>query len=372
MKLMMVGDICPTAATRPAFDAKDPETLMGDALPLLKNADFTIGNLECALTDGENRIRKCGPNLKGKPEDAAVLKACGFTHLGLSNNHTLDFGISGLRDTIAHVEKAGIVSFGYGENEQDSRRPVYFSKDGMTVAIVAVCEHQYSYALPDQMGVNPFDAFETMEEIAQAKKKSDFVLVMFHGGKEHCEVPSPRLRRACRAMIRAGASLVLMQHSHCIGCRESYRDGEILYGQGNFNFVKYMDRPCWKSGLMASVLLENEAVRVEYIPVVTTDTGIRLARGAEKDAILADFAQRSEDIRDEARAEKMWEDFCAANRKNVHYDDVLAGFGDPENPGAVRQVFAHYMDCDAVLDIWKTLFKTWHAEKTSGADGPRE
>ena len=370
MKLMMVGDICPTDATRPALDAKDPETLMGDALPLLKNADFTIGNLECALTDSENRIRKCGPNLKGKPEDAEVLKACGFTHLGLSNNHVMDFGVPGMRDTIGQVKNAGMIPFGFGENEEDSRRPVYITQDGVTAAIVAVCEHEYSYALPDQMGAAPFDPFETMEEIAQAKEHSDFVLVMYHGGKEQCEVPSPRLRRACRAMIRAGASLVLTQHSHCIGCRESYRGGEILYGQGNFLFVKYADHPHWKSGLMASVVLENGGLGVEYIPVVTADTGIRLAQGAEKESILAAFAQRSEAIRDEARAEKMWEAFCTDEKQRYYKDLVLGSFADPECPGEVKQIFPHYLDCEAHLDVWKTLFKTWHAQKTSQADFP--
>ena len=57
MKLILCGDIVPTAATVPAFDASDLNALMGDALDVLRSGDFTVGNLECALTNGEERIR---------------------------------------------------------------------------------------------------------------------------------------------------------------------------------------------------------------------------------------------------------------------------------------------------------------------------
>ena len=121
MKLILCGDIVPTAVTVPAFDASDLNALMGDALDVLRSGDFTVGNLECALTNGEERIRKCGPHLKGRPEYAKVLRECGFTHLGLSNNHAMDYGIPGFRDTVSALVDAGITPFGYGENDQDSR-----------------------------------------------------------------------------------------------------------------------------------------------------------------------------------------------------------------------------------------------------------
>ena len=72
MKLILCGDIVPTAATVPAFDASDLNALMGDALDVLRSGDFTVGNLECALTNGEERIRKCGPHLKGRSLASAI------------------------------------------------------------------------------------------------------------------------------------------------------------------------------------------------------------------------------------------------------------------------------------------------------------
>lgn len=363
MRLIITGDIVPTEVTRPAFDAGDAKQLMGDSLSLLPAGDFVIGNLECALTDWDTPIRKCGPSLKGKPAYAALIHACGFTHLGLSNNHVLDFGIPGLRDTIASVQDAGMIPFGYGENEQDARKAVFMTKDGLTAGFIAVCEHEYSYALADQMGAAPFDPFETMETIADAKKQCDFLAVMFHGGKEQCTVPSPRLRRACRAMARAGADLVLTQHSHCIGSRESYRGTEIVYGQGNFNFVTHGDHPHWQSGLVADVTVEKTGFSVSYHPVVITETGIRLAAGAAKHALLERFHQVSEEIKDECRADKLWEAFCLDDKQRYYYDLVIAGFADSDSKDGVKQIFPHYLDCEAHLDVWKTIFKTWHARK---------
>lgn len=365
MKLIFCGDLVPTEVTRPALDRGDPAALMGDALPLLSSGDFCIANLECALTDRNKPIKKLGALLKGVPADAAVFARCGFTHMGLSNNHTLDYGVEGMRDTAAAVEAAGMVPFGFGENDRDSRKPLFLEKDGRRVGIVAVCEHEYTYALPDQFGANPFDPFDTVEDIAEAKKQADFVAVMYHGGKEQSEYPSPRLRKACRAMVRAGADLVLTQHSHCIGCRERYRGGEILYGQGNFNFVEADNpSPQWQSGL-AVVADFGETVAVDYVPVVVTDTGIRLAAGEEREALLSALSRRSEILQDEKQWMAAWKAFCFAIPD--YPNAVRNAFRDIPDGDFCNQVFPHYLDCEAHCDVWHTIFPSWHGNKTSGA-----
>ena len=364
MKLILCGDLCPTGLTRPYFDAGDLTALMGDALSVIRGGDFAVVNLECALTDGGHAIRKLGALQKGRPADAAVTAAAGFTHVGLSNNHTLDYGVAGMRDTVRAVQDAGMVPFGFGENDRDSRRTLYLEKDGLRVGIVAVCEHEYTYALRDQFGANPFDPFDTMEDIAEAKANADRVVVMYHGGKEQCEYPSPRLRKACRAMVRAGADVVLTQHSHCIGSRECYRGGEILYGQGNFLFLEDLDNPQWRSGLIAELDL-GETVCVQYHPVVVTETGIRLAGGAEKETLLTELSRRSAVLQNEDAWLAEWDKFCRT--MSYYVDAVSLAFRDVPEGERCRQVFPHYLDCEAHTDVWRTIFPSWHGEKTSGA-----
>jgi len=255
----------------------------------------SIVNLEVALTDGDTHIKKIGPALRAPVGTAATLAKLGVTYCSLANNHVFDHGKPGAESTVKALEAADIGYTGFGENIAGSRRNLILDDGNERVCVISVCEHEYSYALEDRMGTRAFDEFETPFEIREAKAKYDRVIVLYHGGKEQCEYPSPRLRKACRAMVRAGAGLVVCQHSHCVGCREEYRGGEIVYGQGNFNFVKYIDHPHWQSGLMLDVRAEN-GLHVEYIPVIAGDNGIDLAQGEEKQAVLEGFFSRSEMI----------------------------------------------------------------------------
>lgn len=360
MRLIICGDTVPTDASRESFRNGDAQTLFNDVLPVFASADRVLVNLECALTETDKPIPKCGPNLKGPLESAATLKKAGVTDCGLSNNHTFDFGIDGFKDTIKAVEAAGLNVTGVGENEKDSRKPLVIPVGNKTLAIIAVCEHEYSYALEDQIGARPFDPFETLSDVYDAKQKYDYVIVTYHGAKEHCMYPSPRLIRACRAMVHLGADAVLCQHSHIIGCMEKYENGVIVYGQGNFHFLKYMSVPTWNNGLMAQFDFdeENGGFKFELIPVVGGEGGIRLANAEEKEQILSAMAKRDQSVVDGTWIEG-WREFCRSVQPNYEAS-VYNCKDDPEQP-RLKEHFAHYLDCEAHTDVYRELFKTWHA-----------
>ena len=90
MKLLLCGDVCPTALTDPDFAAGNVSALFSDVATLFAGNDVNMVNLECALTDKETPIKKIGPNLKASVGTAATLRALGVTHCGLSNNHSFD------------------------------------------------------------------------------------------------------------------------------------------------------------------------------------------------------------------------------------------------------------------------------------------
>lgn len=363
MRIFIGGDLVPTELTRPGFDKGDLKSLFGSIQDLVQGSPFFI-NLECALTDQETAIRKCGPNLKGRPQDAQVLKKLGVTLAGLANNHTFDFGQPGLTDTKEALTRAGIPFTGVGDNEQLARQPYFFQTAGQTIAVVAVAEHEYCYALPDQPGAWAFDPFQTMEDISLAKKRADHVIVIYHGGKEQSPFPSPRLRKACQAMARAGASAVFCQHSHCIGSYEIYRGSHLLYGQGNFNFLKYLDHEHWFSGLLLELVLKKDTqLELIFHPVVVKETGVDLAQGEEKARLLQDFQNRNGILQDETAWLKKWQDFCQSVAPN--YRRAAATAFENDDWGNPAEVFPHYLDCEAHLDVWQELFQTWHRKKTS-------
>lgn len=355
MKLLIAADLVPTKQTEQLFIDQDEKTLLGDVAPLIKSADRTIVNLECALTQSENAIKKFGPNLKAHPKCADALKAFGVTDVALSNNHVFDFGIEGLRDTLAQLERVGIPYTGVGENDTLSRKPYIIEKDGKKVGFINVCEHEYTYALPDRMGTNPFDPFVTMQDIYTVKQTVDFVIVLYHGGKEHCRYPSPRLRKLCRAMVDFGADLVVAQHSHCIGCFEEYGDGQILYGQGNFHFCVNDMKEGWYTSLLLELEITNK-IDIRFHPIVCKENGIDLAKGTQSEEILKSFAERNEELKN-GKWQDGWHAFCLSVQDSYNRSIFECTDGATERQ---KQFFAHYLDCEAHTDVWRELYPTWN------------
>lgn len=352
MKTLFLGDICPTAVNAHLFRQEDIQTLFTDTLEVFKGRDFTVANLECALTESDKPVRKIGGNQKAPAQTAKVLKKLGVDLCALSNNHIMDFGPEGIRDTLRELEKAGLQYTGFGENYADSRKNFLFEKAGEKICIITVCEHEYCYATEDRMGARPFDTYDTMDDIEEAKKTADRVIVLFHGGKEYCRYPSPRLRKLCQAMVRHGADLVLCQHSHCVGTYEQYRDGHILYGQGNFHYTEPCPHEVWYTGL--AVGYDTKSNTVEFTPIRAHEYSIELAK--DGDAILESFRLHSEKLHN-GQWKQEWHGFCESVRPNYR-NAVRKAFVDGASPRD-DEMFGHYLDCEAHTDVWRELYATW-------------
>ncbi len=358
MKSLFLGDFSPTAITNPLFEKGDIDTLFSDTLCLFENNDINFVNLEVAVTDCDSAINKVGPPLKCCDGAVDVLSKVGVNYVGLSNNHIFDYGIKGAKDTLEKLGKAGITYTGFGDDYADSRKNLVISKNGQKISVIAVCEHEYSYALDDRMGARPYDEYETMQDIRDAKAQSDRVIVLYHGGKEKCQYPSPRLLKLCRAMAKNGADVVLCQHSHCIGCYENFEGTHILYGQGNFHFVKELKdgvRGIWDTAL--AVKYDTVSNEMEFVPIVSNGRGIELAKGDEKQDILDGFYARSKTLQN-GEWKKGWHEFCLSVRENYHKAVSNAYAEGAEEK--YKERFAHYLDCEAHTDVWRELYKTFN------------
>ena len=354
MKIMLGADLVPTEFTENSFVQKDLSTLFGKVQELPKTVDRCIVNLECALTTSGGATKKFGPSLKANPSCADAIKEFGVTDALLANNHVFDFGIQGFKDTMENLDRVGINYTGVGENDTLSRKPFIIEKDGQKIGIVNVCEHEYSYALPDRMGTNPFNPFVTMQDVRALRKEVDHLIVCYHGGKEHCRYPSPRLRDLCRELVNNGADFVITQHSHCIGCYEEYNGGKILYGQGNFHFSTENDSDLWTTSLVV-ILDITDKIDVEFIPIVSSKTGIDLAEGEKKEEILSSFYARNEELKNGKWLDG-WKAFCQSQREAYFYMATR----HPEGSEMRRQMLAHHLDCEAHTDVWREILQTWH------------
>lgn len=106
--IIICGDVCPTASNQALFESGDTERLFGNLLPEFLSADYRTVNLECALTNTNNPIFKGGPNLKETPDCINGIAKLGINLVSMSNNHILDYGKEGLRDTLNAVQSKNL------------------------------------------------------------------------------------------------------------------------------------------------------------------------------------------------------------------------------------------------------------------------
>lgn len=324
MNLIIAGDLVPTKVNEDLFiDSKIVELLGRDLLKIWEESDARIFNLEVPLVDVKSPINKFGPNLSASTHTINGIKSLNPTLVTLANNHILDQGEGGLNSTINLLSKFKIPYIGVGKSIQESYKPYIIEKDGLRIGVYACAEREFSIATKNTSGANPFDPFESLDYIEKMKNENDYVIVLYHGGKEHYRYPSPYLQKACRKMVEKGADLVVCQHSHCIGSYEKYKYGQIIYGQGNFIFNKH-DNEYWNTSLLIRINIDD-SLNIEYIPIKKSDRGISIMNEIEAEHTIQEFFSRSENILREGFIEENYLKFV--DGKIDDYLRKLLGFG---------------------------------------------
>lgn len=302
MKLCIGADFVPTDINKRLFEEGHGEALVGKELyEILKQSDLNVFNLEVPLTDAETPIVKFGNNLIAPSKTVYGYKALEPIFLTLANNHSLDQGVEGLTTTLNLLEQHEIAHAGAGANLKEAKKPFIFEKDGVRIGFYLCTENEFTMATCHSMGANPFDVLDSFDEVAALKEQCDYVIVLYHGGKEFYRYPSPMLQRYCRKFVDRGANLVICQHNHCVGSREDYNGGSIIYGQGNFIFNSefYVNhRDFVKDSLLIRVEATKDSFVICELPIRMSDNGTRLATDAEAADTLAGYKKRSEEIKD--------------------------------------------------------------------------
>ena len=243
--------------------------------PRLKDADLTIADLECSLSDRTE-----------KPDDpftflfttnaAAVegLVLAGIDGVSLANNHSMNFGKVGLEDTIATLQAHGIKWFGGGMTLPEARKPGIFEVKGVKFSFLGydgITAEDYG-AGATWAGTCPLDLTLVQEDIAAAKAAgADLVIPFFHWSEEYVSVPSALMRRIAHLAIDWGAALVLGSHPHWVQGTEWYKGKAILYSLGNFVFDQDWSIET-KQGMFAEIVVRDKRIaRIRLVPVQIED-----------------------------------------------------------------------------------------------------
>lgn len=304
--IIIVGDLFPTQENVNYFLKGDVDSLFGkEIVSLFAKSDYRICNLEGALTDQPDKSRKTGPVKVTASSTIEAYKKLGIDCCMLANNHVTDGGHQGVLDTMDVLDKDGIRYIGAGRNEKNIVHSFVQVVGGLKVGFYNVSETMYNKPTKDTAGVWLYDEYVVCKELEQLKKTCDYLAVIYHGGIEKYQYPSPKTRKRFHRMADNGADMILSQHTHCVGCEEWYNGSYLLYGQGDF-LLKNFKPGLTDSGIIIELNIENGQVAIKKHLVKSVEN--IFVRYAEKQDFAA-FDERSSRLADELYVQKQFQQF---------------------------------------------------------------
>jgi poly-gamma-glutamate capsule biosynthesis protein CapA/YwtB (metallophosphatase superfamily) len=217
----------------------------------LVNGDLNFLNVETVVTDSNSITRDTkgqrGPfNFRTHPNGIRHLVETGFNVFSLANNHSMDYGVQGLKDTLRHIAKLrrfGLKGYaGIGMNREEASRPQLISVKGARVAFSAtgivtnnLARHRAGPSKPGQIAYRFDDDFDLVTN-RLAKAQSDYRILSIHYGIEGQVRADRRQIRDWRekAALNSNIDLIVGHHAHVPRGVEIAGNSVIFYGLGNF------------------------------------------------------------------------------------------------------------------------------------------
>jgi poly-gamma-glutamate synthesis protein (capsule biosynthesis protein) len=294
--LLFTGDIIPARCTDAAVAARGGDwTLPFQPLrETLTAADITAGSLDSTISDAVTPTG-CIETLilGGVVAVAGGLRYAGYDVIAHAANHVKDCGAAPCGDeamfeTAANLRAAGIQSVGSGANLAEARKPVVVERNGVYFAFLAYDDiATYYQATETAAGSAPMDPATVAEDIANAKKVANVVIVMPHWGVEYTADPTERQREFARAAAAAGADLVIGNHPHWVQAHEQIGGTFVAYALGNFVFDQDWSLETQQGAMLEVTFTGTRVTATKYTPIRIYDNyQPRLAEGDEAAQIL--------------------------------------------------------------------------------------
>ena len=233
------------------FENRQYDFFLEKLVPLLEQTDFVVANLETPITNlqtsplAKKKKYIHWANMRKTPE---TLKKHNIHYVSLANNHTMDYGVKGLLQTTAVLDKHQIQWFGAGLNAPRASQPLHLKftigQNIFRLIVVAGFEHRshykrkYNYyATENAGGVNGWKQQKAINQLRQIRQSNAeaFIVAYPHWGKNY-SFKTRKQTNLAHTLIDAGADLVIGHGAHILQEIENYRGHWILYGLGNFVF----------------------------------------------------------------------------------------------------------------------------------------
>ena len=300
VKILFAGDFAPRTRVAQCLDNGNYETIFGEVIPYTNNVDYAIVNLESPVVESDQAkpIKKLGPSLRCTSKTISALKYAGFNMVTLANNHFYDFAEDGVRDTLKLCRQESIDFVGGGNCLEEASKVFYKEIKGLKFAFINCCEHEFSIATSSTGGSNPINPIQQYYDIQEARKVSDYVILITHGGPEKYMYPTPRMKELFQFYIDAGADAVVNHHQHCYSGYEIYNGKPIFYGLGNFCFDYANNKKSnWNIGFMLTLTFDADKIDFDLVPYIQgfVNPGVEIMSLEDQELFKSDI-QRINDV----------------------------------------------------------------------------
>ena len=268
LTVVFAGDVLLDRGVKPIIRRHGVEYLFRDVSPFFHDADFTVVNLECPVTNIDAPLMK-KYIFRADDTCAAALRKSGVTHCAMANNHIMDQGQSGLADTYQNLLAANLVPIGYGLDDTARLAPAILQKDDIKVAIFNDC------ALTVENYVNPANGpgIANVPIVKLLPFISDFhrqhpdtrIVALFHWGIEFRQEPNPSQRIQAAQLFAAGADVIVGHHPHVVQDIDTIQGKTVYYSIGNFVFDQ--QNPLGRQALMPIITFRKDTILHRVIEV---------------------------------------------------------------------------------------------------------
>jgi poly-gamma-glutamate synthesis protein (capsule biosynthesis protein) len=307
----------------------DFKPLFEPVRPWIEGADLAVAELETTLT-GKDYPWSGYPSFNTPPELARDIKAIGFDAVTNANNHALDYGEYGLKQTANNLDAAGMPHVGTNRTPDEQNKILVLDvKDSIKMALLAYTYGTNGVPLPNAWNVNMLDPERIAADIRRARQLPgvDLVAVALHFGDEYARQPNDQQQELVRLSLSAGADIIFGDHVHVIQKAEVRQVTDefgrtlpraVIFCMGNFisNQQGFLER---EAGLMfvVDVKKENGITSVERVGVVPTwvhpyfADGLKHYRTIAVERAMRDYENKQDPLitaEDYARLKAVWAD----------------------------------------------------------------
>ena len=291
LEIFIGAGVALSASNTEAFSSGTQSLLFNGLNAAWKAADARLFSLETPLADASN-CEACACASCAPAACASGIAALSPTAVSLCTEHIACCGADGIHETRAALKAKQVAFFGAGEDIDAADQPFFFVRHGVRVGVYAVCEQESAVATEHRAGANPLDLVNLSDRIREIKTNCDRLIVLYHGGKEGYAYPTPMEQKVCRKIAECGASLVLSQGSHTVGCSERWNNTTIVYGQGSL-----ISGEAQQGLLVRYTIGDYGADTVGFVPVIGSGNGAAIADEAASAELMEGFQKRSLRVR---------------------------------------------------------------------------